>query len=258
VDSLSYVAGRDQLDIEGLGATRVVQLVDANLVADIADLFTLTREQLLSLGRMGETSTTNLLAAIEAAKDKPLNRVFCALGVRGTGRSMSRRIARHFATMDAIVAAGQEGLQQVEGVGPERAALMVAELAELGGVIDKLTAAGLTLTEPGATPPTAETGPETGLGTATDAEDAQAAGPLAGMAVVVTGAMTGPLEKLKRNQVNELVERAGGRSSSSVSARTTLVVAGNGAGSKRTKAEGLGVRIITPDEFAVLVADHLT
>jgi DNA ligase (NAD+) len=78
------------------------------------------------------------------------------------------------------------------------------------------------------------------------------------MAVVVTGAMTGPLEKLTRNQVNELVERAGGRSSSSVSARTTLVVAGNGAGSKRTKAEGLGVRIITPDEFAVLVADHLT
>jgi DNA ligase (NAD+) len=72
----------------------VVQLVDAGLVADIANLFTLTREQLLSLGRMGETSTTNLLAAIEAAKDKPLNRVFCALGVRGTGRSMSRRIAR--------------------------------------------------------------------------------------------------------------------------------------------------------------------
>ena len=102
VASISYAAGRDQLDIEGLGATRVVQLVDAGLVADFADLFTLTREQLLALERMGETSTDNLLAAIETARTQPLSRVFCALGVRGTGRSMSRRIARHFATMDRI------------------------------------------------------------------------------------------------------------------------------------------------------------
>lgn len=252
VASVSYAAGRDQLDIEGLGATRVVQLVEAGLVSDFADLFTLTREQLLGLERMGETSTDNLIAAIEGAKARPLSRVFCALGVRGTGRSMSRRIARHFATMEHIRAADAEALQQVDGIGVEKARLVVAELAELGSLIDKLTAAGVNMTEPGATPP-AEVG---AAGESDDSADADA-GPLDGMTVVVTGAMTGALEKLSRNQMNELVERAGGKSSSSVSKRTSLLVAGENAGSKRERAEQLGTRIATPDEFAELVADFL-
>ncbi|RVU27769.1 NAD-dependent DNA ligase LigA [Streptomyces antnestii] len=252
VASLSYAAGRDQLDIEGLGGTRVVQLVDAGLVADLADLFALTRDGLLALDRMGETSTDNLLAAIEAAKAQPLSRVLCALGVRGTGRSMSRRIARHFATMDHIRAADAEAMQRVEGIGAEKAPVIVSELAELAPLIDRLAAAGVNMTEPGATPPAPEGETEDGA-----SGEQAAAGPLDGMTVVVTGAMTGPLEKLSRNQMNELIERAGGKSSSSVSKRTGLVVAGEGAGSKRTKAEDLGIRLATPDEFAELVADLL-
>ncbi|MFF7099393.1 NAD-dependent DNA ligase LigA [Streptomyces nigra] len=253
VASLSYAAGRDQLDIEGLGHTRVVQLVEAGLVTDLADLFTLTRQQLLGLERMGETSTDNLLAALAAAKRQPLSRVLCALGVRGTGRSMSRRIARHFATMDNIRAADAEAMQQVEGIGTEKAPSIVAELAELAPLIDKLAATGVNMTEPGATPPT----PPGGASDESDEETEGAGGPLAGMTVVVTGGMTGPLEKLSRNQMNELIEQAGGRSSSSVSKKTTLVVAGDGAGSKRAKAESLGIRLATPDEFATLVADYL-
>ncbi len=259
VASISYAAGRDQLDIEGLGATRVVQLVDAGLVTDFADLFTLGREQLLGLERMGETSTDNLLAAIDTARTQPLSRVFCALGVRGTGRSMSRRIARYFADMDRIRAADAEELQRVDGIGKEKAAAVVAELAELAPLIEKLMAAGVNMTEPGATPPPepgeepAQTASEDGEGNA----DGAAGLPLHGMTVVVTGAMTGVLEKLSRNQMNELVERAGGKSSSSVSKRTTLLVAGEKAGSKRTKAEDLGVRIAGPDEFAALIADFL-
>ncbi len=252
VASVSYAAGRDQLDIEGLGTTRVVQLVDAGLVADFADLFMLEREQLLTLDRMGETSTDNLLAAIDTARSQPLSRVFCALGVRGTGRSMSRRIARYFAEMDRIRAADEEELQRVDGIGKEKAAGVVAELAELAPLIDRLVAAGLNMTEPGATPPPPP-GEEADEETAAGAEGA----PLAGMTVVVTGAMTGALEKLSRNQMNELVERAGGKSSSSVSKRTTLLVAGEKAGSKRTKAEDLGVRIATPEEFADLIAEFL-
>ncbi|MEE1794503.1 NAD-dependent DNA ligase LigA [Streptomyces sp. BE308] len=261
VASVSYAAGRDQLDIEGLGATRVVQLVDAGLVTDFADLFTLEREQLLALDRMGETSTDNLLAAIATARSRPLSRVFCALGVRGTGRSMSRRIARYFATMDRIVAADIETLQLVDGIGKEKAAGVVAELAELTPLIEKLVSAGVNMTEPGVTPP-----PEPG--TEQDGEAEGEAGtqaavapsdlPLDGMTVVVTGAMTGSLEKLSRNQMNELIERAGGKSSSSVSKRTSLLVAGEKAGSKRTKAEGLGVRIAAPDEFAELIASFLS
>ncbi|MFJ4732442.1 NAD-dependent DNA ligase LigA [Streptomyces sp. NPDC088770] len=253
VAALSYAAGRDQLDIEGLGHTRVVQLVDAGLVADLADLFALTREQLLGLERMGETSTDNLLAALATAKGQPLSRVLCALGVRGTGRSMSRRIARHFATMDNIRAADAEAMRQVEGIGTEKAPSIVAELAELAPLIDKLAAAGMNMAEPGATAPAPHEG-DTGDH---DEKTERASGPLAGMTVVVTGVMTGPLEKLSRNQMNELIEQAGGRSSSSVSKKTTLVVAGNGAGSKRAKAEDLGIRTAAPHEFAALVADYL-
>ncbi|WP_330293366.1 NAD-dependent DNA ligase LigA [Streptomyces sp. NBC_00576] len=253
VAALSYAAGRDQLDIEGLGHTRVVQLVDAGLVKDLADLFTLTRDQLLNLERMGATSTDNLLTAIGAAKEQPLSRVLCALGVRGTGRSMSRRIARHFATMDNIRAADADAMRQVDGIGTEKAPSIVAELAELAPLIGKLAAAGVNMTEPGVTPPAPRVDGADG-----STESAEAAGgPLAGMTVVVTGAMTGVLEKLSRNQMNELIERAGGRSSSSVSKKTSLVVAGEGAGSKRAKAETLGIRLATPDEFAALVAEHV-
>ncbi|MFG3530391.1 NAD-dependent DNA ligase LigA [Streptomyces sp. NPDC047917] len=258
VASVSYAAGRDQLDIEGLGTTRVVQLVDAGLVADFADLFTLDRDQLLGLERMGETSTDNLLAAIATARTQPLSRVFCALGVRGTGRSMSRRIARYFADMDRIRAADAEELQRVDGIGKEKAAGVVAELVELAPLIEKLVAAGVNMTEPGATPPP-EPGEESTEAAATDGDEDGAGNglPLEGMTVVVTGAMTGALEKLSRNEMNELVERAGGKSSSSVSKRTSLLVAGEKAGSKRTKAEDLGVRIAAPDEFAELVAVFL-
>ncbi|MFC9331555.1 NAD-dependent DNA ligase LigA [Kitasatospora sp. NPDC057015] len=246
VASVIYAAGRDQLDIEGLGRTRAVQLVDSGLVSDIADLFTLDKEQLLTLERMGDTSADNLLAAIEQARGAALNRVFCALGVRGTGRTMSRRIAAHFGSMAAIRAADVETLAVVDGVGPERARLVVDELADLGPVLDKLIAAqvGTTVTEP-ATPAVGDAG-----------EDA-VAGPLAGQSVVVTGSMTGDLASLSRNEMNELIERAGGKASSSVSKRTALLVAGEKAGSKRAKAEDLGIQILTPEEFAALVTDYL-
>ncbi|GAA4195455.1 NAD-dependent DNA ligase LigA [Streptosporangium oxazolinicum] len=249
IASIGYAAGRDQLDIEGLAENRVQQMLDAGLIADFADLFFLTREQVLGLERMGATSTDNLLAAIERAKAQPLSRVFCALGVRGTGRSMSRRIARHFGSMDAIRAADAEAIEAVEGIGPKKAPAVVAELTELAPLIDKLVAAGVTMTEPGWTPPAvpgsdAPTGSEPGGASEL---------PLAGMSVVVTGSMSGTLETLTRNQMNELIERAGGKSSSSVSKKTSLLVAGENAGSKRAKAESLGVRIVGPEEFADLV-----
>ncbi|MFB4319217.1 NAD-dependent DNA ligase LigA [Actinomadura sp. 21ATH] len=244
IASVRYAVGRDQLDIEGLGENRIDQLVEAGLIADFADLFTLGRDELLELDRMGETSTDNLLAAIEGAKSKPLNKVFCALGVRGTGRSMSRRIARHFATMDEIRAADAEAFQEVDGIGPEKAPVLVAEIAELAPLIDKLAAAGVNMAEPGATPPGAEPAATEAL-------------PLSGMSVVVTGSMSGPLADLSRNEMNELIERAGGKASSSVSARTSLLVAGEKAGSKKAKAEKLEIEIITPDEFAARVKEHL-
>ena len=202
IASIAYAVGRDTLDIEGLAENRIQQMLDAGLIVDFADLFFLTREQLLDLERMGETSTDNLLAAIERAKGQPLSRVFCALGVRGTGRSMSRRIARHFGSMDAVRTADAEAIQAVEGIGPEKSPVVVAELIELADLIDKLVKAGVTMTEPGWTPPA---DPAADL----EASDTSAL-PLAGMSVVVTGAMSGALEAAEP-QPDERADRTRGR-----------------------------------------------
>ncbi|WP_407648995.1 NAD-dependent DNA ligase LigA [Glycomyces albidus] len=248
VEAIGYAVARDCLDIDGLGEKIVVQLVERELIEDFADLFTLTREQLLTLDRMGEVSADKLVAAIDAARSKPLNRVFCALGVLGTGRSMSLRIASYFGSMEAIQAADATALERVDGIGGEKAPVIVAELVELAPVIDKLKAAGVNMEQPGWVPPAAD-----------DAEpDPEASAlPLQGMAVVVTGGMSGPLADYSRTQMNELVARAGGKASSSVSKRTGLVVAGEGAGSKLDKARELGIETITPEEFAERVEAYL-
>jgi DNA ligase (NAD+) len=240
--SISYAVARDALDIESLGRNRIEAMLQAGLISDFADLFTLDHDAVLGLERMGSTSTANLLAAIDAAKAKPLNKVFCGLGVQGTGRRMSRRIARHFATMEAIRAADIEALQEVEGIGPERAALIVSELSALSPVIDKLVAAGLSMVEPDAD--RVEVAEDEGL-------------PLTGMTVVVTGSMTGPLTELSRNEMNDLIERAGGKASSSVSSKTSLLVAGEKAGSKKDKAASLDIMIASPEEFGSMVEAFL-
>ncbi|MCF4121284.1 NAD-dependent DNA ligase LigA [Antribacter sp. KLBMP9083] len=242
IEAIRYAVSRDALDIDGLGEKIVVQLVDKGLVDDFADLFTLNRDQLLSLDRLADKSADNLLAAIQDAKTRPLNRIFCALGVLGTGRTMSLRLATHFGTMAAIQAATITDLEVVDGIGPEKAPTIAADLAELALLIDKLVATGVNLTQPGFTPPTTDD-PDEPTPPAVDL-------PLAGLTVVVTGSMTGPLAGYSRTEMTELIVRAGGRPSSNVSARTHLLVAGDNAGSKLAKAQALGIETITPDELA--------
>ncbi|MFI8519944.1 NAD-dependent DNA ligase LigA [Streptomyces sp. NPDC085481] len=236
--ALRYAVGRDQLDVDGLGTTYIEALVESGCVADVADLFTLTREQLAEATR-SEKRADALLEQIGQAKAKPLNRVFCALGIVRTGRTLSREIARHFGTMDAVRAADAEELGQVNKLPGANAPKIAAHIAAMGPVIDKLVAAGVNMTEP-------------------VAEAASVAGgkPLDGAVVVVTGGMNGPLAGRNRTQMNELVENAGGTTSSSVSKRTTILVAGENAGSKLAKARELGTRVLTEEEFAALIADH--
>ncbi|MFC7964153.1 NAD-dependent DNA ligase LigA [Streptomyces cinereoruber] len=240
---IEYAAGRDILDIDGLGRKYVDALIASGDVGDVADLFTLTEEQ-LTVASGSAKRGARLAEQIRLAKTRPLSRVFCALGVPGTGRSMSRRIAAHFGTMEAIRAADADTLQDVEGIGPEKAPVVVEQVAVLAPVIDKLIAAGVTMTEPR---------PER-------AEDA-AEGPLSGKTVVVTGKMTGPLDGWGRSEMGALIERAGGRMGGSVNSRTTFLVAAPTAGgkpsSKAVKAQEAGVEVLTPEDFAALVADHL-
>lgn len=230
---IRYAVSRDCLDIEGMGDVVVHQLVASGRVKDVADLFTLTMDDLLEVERLGEKNAAKVLAAIDAARTLPMNRVFCALGVAMTGRSMSRRLARHFATVKALRQASADELAEVEGVGPERAAKILAEMEILSSVFDRLEELGIGMEEPvdRATP---------GSGSA----------PFAGMVVVVSGSVPG----MSRNEANQAVERLGGKSSGSVSAKTHLLVAGEGAGSKLAKAESLGVRVMSAEEFAELVA----
>ncbi|GAA1500001.1 NAD-dependent DNA ligase LigA [Dactylosporangium maewongense] len=251
-ESLAYYAARHSMDIEGLGGKIIDMVVAAGLVTDPADLYDLDVPTVAGLDRMGEVSATKLVAAIEASKSQPLARVLTGLGVRMTGRSMSRRLARHFGTMQALLDASVEDLKQVEGVGPERAVTVAAELVDLAPVIEKLVAHGVNMTEPDLPAPPAAT-----------TDDSDADSPAAGatialplrrpdgtpMTVVVTGSVPG----LTRDEGNEAVERLGGKSSGSVSKRTDLVVVGDGAGSKADKAEQLGIRILPADQFAALL-----
>jgi DNA ligase (NAD+) len=232
-ESVRYAVSRDALDIDGMGDTLVSQLVDRGLVSDLADLFTLTPAQLAGLDRMGATSATKVVEQITAARQAPVARVITALGIRGTGRSLSRRLAKQFGSLTGLAGADITALQGVDGIGTEKAALIREELDELAELIAKLTTLGM-----GA----AET-----AGTAT-ATATSGAGPLVGKTVCISGSVPG----LTRTEAQELVESLGGKAAGSVSKTTDILVAGDGAGSKRTKADQLGVTIWEPEQLLAL------
>lgn len=242
---IEYVAGRDILDIDGLGRKYVDALIASGDVRDVADVFTLTEEQLTAASGSSKRGA-KLVEQIQLAKTRPLSRVFCALGVPGTGRRMSRRIAAHFGTMEAIRQADADALQEVEGIGPEKAPVIVEQVTALAPVIDKLIAAGVNMTEPQQVDASAAAAEE---------------GPLAGKTVVVTGKMTGPLDGWGRTEMSALIEKAGGRAGSSVNSKTTyLVAAPTSTGkpsTKAVKAGELGVEVLTPEAFATLLAAYL-
>lgn len=226
-EAISYATSRDVLDIEGMGPKVVNRLVESGAVSDLADIFTLTSTQLESLDRMGSTAAAKILEQIAQARTRPLSRVLTALGIRTLGRSLGRRIAAHFGTIDAVLAADVDALSAVEGIGPERAGVIYEELHDMLDVVEALRVAGVNTVEP----------------------LASAGGPLQGEIIVITGIMTGALATYSRGQVQELVRDAGGAVASSVSSKTTLLVAGDAAGSKLTKAAELGVKVITPDDL---------
>lgn len=228
-EQIEYFASRKAMDIEGLGPTLVAQLIERDLVRDPADLFELTLEDLAGLDRMGEQSGRNVLAQIDASRSKPLHRLLCGLGIRGTGSSLCKRIAKAFETMEAIQAASAEELAQVDLVGPIKAELIREELDSLSDLIARLVQAGCTTVEP--------------------ASETNTQGPLAGKKVCVTGSVPG----LTRDGAKEAVERLGGISVSSVSAKCDLLVAGDKAGSKLRKAQELGVEVMDAEGFLALL-----
>jgi DNA ligase (NAD+) len=223
-----HFASRKAMNIDGLGDKLIDQLVDEGLLKSVADLFRLTKESVGALDRMGEKSSEKLLLSVAAARQTTLSKFIYALGIREVGEATARSLSEHFMTLDAMLAASVEALEDVDDVGPVVAqhirAFSVDERNRT--ILDELLAAGINW-------------PDVTL----DAGD----GPLAGTIWVVTG----KLVAMSREEAESRLRALGAKTASSVSKKTTSVVAGPGAGSKRKRAESLAIPII--DESALLV-----
>lgn len=226
LEALVHFASRGAMDIRGLGYERVRQLLDAGLIHDVADLYDLTAAPLLELDRFATQSAQQLIHAIAASKAQSLSLLLFGIGIRHVGVTVARLLARRFGSLDALLDASAEQINDVPGVGGAIAEAVVAFFAEPHNrrLVERLRRAGLTLTEPTAV----------ALG-----------GALAGRTYVLTGT----LPTLTRIRAAELIDAAGGRVAGSVSKRTDAVVAGDEAGGKLEKARSLGVEIIDEQEL---------
>ncbi len=228
--NLIHFASRAAMDIEGLGPAAIDQLLESGLIASPADLYRLTEEQLTGLERFAEVSAHNLVEAIARSKENPLSRLLFGLGIRGIGERAAQLLARHFGTIGAIFAASQEDISAIDGFGEIMAASVweYFQEPETKKLIEQFRQYGLNFVEP-----IEETG--------------QA---LAGKTIVVTGT----LPTLKRKEAEDLIEKNGGKATSSVSKKTDYVLAGEDAGSKLTKAQQLGIPILSEEEFRLMIA----
>ena len=230
-ERLKFFASRNAMDISGLGDKLVEQLVATGMVQDYADLYTLNGSQLQSLERMGKKSAEKLLTEIANSRDRGLVRVLNALGIRHVGPRVSTLLTEQFRSVDVLRKATVEEIAAVHEIGDVIAESVHDWLVSDYGtrVIERLMSAGVSMNVP----------------QANDVRD----GPLTGKTIVVTGT----LESFTRQEAEEAIQQAGGRSSSSVSKNTDYVVAGNEAGSKLTKAEKLGVTVLNNDQFKELL-----
>ncbi|MCP5069552.1 MAG: NAD-dependent DNA ligase LigA [bacterium] len=223
---LVHFASRRALDIRGLGDKQIRQLLDEALINDAAGLFMLDASDLAALDRWGQKSAENLLAQLEVAKTAPLDRFLNALGIREVGESGSKILARAFGRLSRVAEATEAELLELDEVGEAMAGAVLEWFGEDHNreMLHRFEAAGVA---------------------PVPLEAVDDSGALAGLVVVLTG----KLETMSRDEAKALVEKLGGRAASSVSKRTGLVVAGPGAGSKRKKAEGLGIEVIDEEEF---------
>ncbi|MBO0746570.1 MAG: NAD-dependent DNA ligase LigA, partial [Candidatus Dormibacteraeota bacterium] len=228
LERLRHYASRGGLDIDGLGYSTIIQLVDRGLVEDPSDFYRLTLEQVIGLERFAQKSAQNLVDAIESSRTPSLGRLLYALGIPEVGEATAVLLAQEFGTLERVRAATTEELDAVEGIGPNMAGEIRAFFEGHGGrLVDRLLAAGVR----------------------PQAEAARPEGVLSGRTLVVTGS----LERMTRPQIEELIREQGGKAASSVSSKTDYVVAGPGAGSKLERAQRLKVPVLDEDQFWHLV-----
>ncbi len=225
-----HFASKDAMDIDGLGPAVLELLVDNGLLCQVDELYTLEKAQLSVLERLGEKSADNLLAAIAQSKENDLYRVLYGLGIRHIGQKAAKLLANHFGSMDAVMQASAEEIAAIDGFGDIMAQSVVAffALPQSRELVERLAGHGVNMTA---------------------LRDETADARFAGMTFVLTGT----LPTLKRDEAAAIIERYGGKTSGSVSKKTSVVLAGEDAGSKLTKAQQLGVRIIDEETFRAML-----
>ena len=241
-EAIRHFASRRAMDIEGLGEKLVNQLVETGLVGTVADLFRLKgrRDDIVALERMGELSVDNLLEAIECSRGLPLPRFLYALGIPEVGEATAGSLARHFGKLFRIREADEAALAEVRDVGPIVAAHVVAFFEANRDVVDDVMVAARPVPVPVERPE------------AEGEDEGEEPRPLAGAVVVLTGT----LAAMTRDEAKERLESLGAKVTGSVSKRTTLVVCGESPGSKRDRAEALGVRTLDEEEFLALLEER--
>ena len=230
-ERLKYFAGRGQMDIENLGPALIDQLIENGLVGNFADLYKLSEVQLAGLERMAEKSAVNVIKAIEESKTRPLWRLIAALGIRHIGNQSAQILAEHFGSLSVLMTAGEEELAEIDQIGPTMAKSIYEYFRdpENRSMIDQLLAAGVKPEQP----------------------KTRRSDKLAGKTIVVTGT----LENLSRQQVQQAIRQAGGKSSSSISKKTNFVLAGENPGSKLDKARKLGIKVIDEKQFLKMMEE---
>lgn len=234
-ERIRFFASRPAMDIEGLGEKLVQQLVESGLVRDFVDLYDLTAEKLRTLERMGERSSEKLIAGIAASRERPLDRFLTALSIRHVGSSVAKILAREFGTVEKLAAASVEELSRINEIGEVIARSVFDFFRSPSGikVLEEFKIRGLVF-KPATT------------------NSASGSSAFSGKTFVVTGTLV----KYKREEIHELIEANGGKTSGSVSAKTNYLVAGADAGSKLAKAQSLGVQILSESEFETLLASQ--
>lgn len=227
--NIAHFASREAMDIEGLGISVCESLINSGLVKSAADLYYLDAQQIAGLDRMGEKSAANLLAAIERSKSAGLARLVCAFGIRQVGQKAAKVLAAHFADLDSLMSAGAEDLTAIPDIGGITANFIVEWFSnpQSQHQIRLLREAGVDFSSHDET------------------KDARFAG--------LTFVLTGTLQNYTREEASAIIESYGGKASSSVSKKTSYVLAGENAGSKLTKAEGLGIPILSEERFAEMI-----
>jgi DNA ligase (NAD+) len=235
IGRIQHFISRKAMDIEGLGGETVALLVRENLIEDYADLYTLSKEDILPLERMAEKSAENLIKGVEASKDIPFERVLYGLGIRYVGETVAKKLVKAFKSIDVLAFASLENLVAVDEIG-ERIAQSVVDFFNDDANkfrIDRLRSYGLNL----------EISEEEMEGQSSKLID-------------LTLVISGVFQKVSRKELQDLIEKHGGKNTSSISKKTDYLIAGENMGpSKRTKAENLGVKIITEEEFLTMVGE---